>query len=105
MQLCLELHSLLVSLVHYIAILLQFIDLHFILLQFLITLLFLLLDLILELIDDLVVVFLVSLLELCDLILQGNGALQLLIIFPLQLSLYLGPIHLSPIELLMQFTQ
>jgi hypothetical protein len=105
MQFCLKLHSFLVGLVQYVTVLLQLVDLHLILLQLLLALLLLVLDLIFELIDDIVVVFLVGFLELSNLVLQGDGALQLLIVFPLQLFFNLGTIDLSAIELLMQIAQ
>jgi len=105
MQFSLELHAFLVGLVHDVAVLLQLVDLHLVLLQLVLTLLLLVLDLIFELIDDLIVVLLISLLQLRDLVLQPDGPLQLVIVLPLQLPLDLGPVDLRPVELLMQLPQ
>lgn len=79
-ELGLELHPLLVGLVHNVTVFLQLTQLHLVLLDFLIAFPLDILDLRLEARDYLIVVPLVLLLQLCDLTLQADGLLQLLVI-------------------------
>lgn len=68
-QLSLELHTLLVGLVHNVTVFLQLRQFHLILLNFLITFPFDIFDLCLEPGDNLIVITFILLLKLCDLIL------------------------------------
>lgn len=82
-QLGLELHPLLESVVHYVPVLLQLMDLDLVLLQFLIALPLLVADLALKLRDYLIAALLRVLLERRNLVLELNRILELAVVLGL----------------------
>ena len=101
----LELHPLLVGLIHDVTILLQLRQFDFIVSDLLVALPLDVLDLCLEASDDLIVVALILLLQLRDLILQADGLLQLPVVIRLQLPLHLRLVYLRLSESLVHHPQ
>ena len=70
MKLSLKLHPLLVRFIHDVTVFLQLVNLHLVLSQLFITLLFHFLDCVFELVDNIVVILLIQLFKLCYLVLE-----------------------------------
>lgn len=103
MKFSFELHAFLVRFIHYVAVLLQLIDLDLVFTQLLSAHFLNFLDLVLKFIDYIIVVFLIDLFELCDFILQSDRSLQLLIVFLLQTTFNLSLVYLLFRKSVMQF--
>jgi hypothetical protein len=102
MQLSFKLHSLLVCIIHDVAVLLKLMDLDLVLLELLISFAFNFSNLRFELCDNLIAALLRILFECCNFVLELDSVLEFAVVLRLQLPLHLCFIFLLLSELVVK---